>query len=228
MTVGPLDYDPAWLERIRPMREADVSRVAQMHAESMGRTLWGRLGVAFLGEIYAGMIAHRDFLGFVYEDGENESRAVRGFIAGSENPRRMLRDIARARGVRLAFATLGGLVRNPGLLPHVAATPLYFARSRAADAADDLPESLFCCFDPLFRGTRISGLINKVLFDELAYRGHTHLKITTETGNEGANRQLASWGFAPRGEFRFYGKPMRVWVLDLAASPRVEPVRRFR
>ncbi|MCL4236104.1 MAG: hypothetical protein KJ042_16480 [Deltaproteobacteria bacterium] len=221
MTVGPLDYDPAWLERIRPMRNTDVARVAAMHAEGMGRTLWGRLGAGFLAEIYTGMIAHRDFIGFVYDDG-----GVRGFIAGSENPRRMMRDIARSRGGRLAFAALGGLIRRPGLIASIATTPFYFGRSRMDDIGD-IAESLFCCFDPDLRGTRVSGLINKVLFDELAHRGHARVKITTETDNEGANRQLASWGFKNRGEFRFYGKPMRVWVLDFAASPRVEPVRRF-
>ncbi|MCC6156939.1 MAG: hypothetical protein IT350_02725 [Deltaproteobacteria bacterium] len=225
MTVGPLDYDPAWLERIRPMREPDVPRVAAMHAEGMGRTIWGRLGTGFLSEIYAGMIARRDFIGFVYEDGEGAARTVRGFIAGSENPRRMMRDIARARGGRLAFAALGGLIRRPTLLAQVASTPFYFSRSRVDD--DVAAESLFCCFDPDLRGTRVSGLINKVLFDELAHRGHARVKITTETDNEGANRQLASWGFESRGEFRFYGKTMRVWVLDLAASPRVESVRRW-
>jgi len=54
------------------------------------------------------------------------------------------------------------------------------------------------------------------------------VKITTETDNEGANRQLRSWGFEDRGTFRFYGKEMRVFVLDLLTSPRVEAVRRHR
>ncbi len=227
MTVGPLEYDPAWLERIRPMRASDVPRVAAMHAEGMGRTLWGRLGEGFLAEIYAGMIAHPDFLGFVYEDGSGDARMVRGFIAGSENPRRMMRDVARARGVRLAFAALGGLIRHPGLIASIATTPFYFSRSRV-DEIGDIAESLFCCFEPDLRGTRISGLINKVLFDELAHRGHARVKITTETDNEGANRQLASWGFVNRGEFRFYGKTMRVWLLDLSASPRVDGRARSR
>ena len=40
----------------------------------------------------------------------------------------------------------------------------------------------------------------------------------------GAEWQLRSWGFEVRRRFEFYGKPMLCWVLDLEASPRVEPV----
>jgi hypothetical protein len=53
-------------------------------------------------------------------------------------------------------------------------------------------ESMFCSFEPHLRGTRVSGAINKVLFDELAARGHRYVKITTEADNEGAVRQLSS------------------------------------
>ena len=52
------------------------------------------------------------------------------------------------------------------------------------------------------------------------------MKITTEVSNEGANRQLKSWGFAERGRFRFYGKDMITYVLDLHASDRVEATSR--
>ena len=65
-----------------------------------------------------------------------------------------------------------------------------------------------------------------MLFDELLARGHSAVKVTTETDNEGANRQLQSWGFEDRGRFRFYGKEMVLYVLDLNASDRVEPVSR--
>ena len=76
------------------------------------------------------------------------------------------------------------------------------------------------------RGKRISGHINKVLFDDLLARGHKYVKITTEVDNEGANRQLRSWGFEDMHRFRFYGKDMVTYVLDLEESDRVEPVLR--
>ena len=81
-------------------------------------------------------------------------------------------------------------------------------------------------FAPELRGKRVSGHINKVLFDELAARGHKQVKITTELDNEGANRQLQSWGFRDSHRFRFYDKDMVTYVLDLVGHPRVEPLSR--
>jgi len=80
---------------------------------------------------------------------------------------------------------------------------------------------MFCSFEAELRGQRISGLINKLLFDEMAARGHRFLKITTEADNSGAMRQLGSWGFEQVGQFSFYGKEMLTWRLDLAACERV-------
>ena len=54
-------------------------------------------------------------------------------------------------------------------------------------------------------------------------RGHLEVKITTETDNEGANRQLKSWGFEQRGLFHFYGKEMVLYVLNLVNCERLSP-----
>ena len=72
----------------------------------------------------------------------------------------------------------------------------------------------------------MSGHINKVLFDDLLARGHSKVKVTTEADNEGANRQLRSWGFEEQGSFAFYGKDMVRYVLDLEKSQRVESLSR--
>jgi ribosomal protein S18 acetylase RimI-like enzyme len=217
----PFDVDPDVMARIRPMREADVPDVARLHHAAMGNSLWARLGRPFLEALYRGLLRHPSFLGAVYlEDGR-----VRGFIAGTEDSGSLFGDTFRRAGLRLVLPTLRGIRRDPGTLRHLVQTPLYFRRSQPAE--DVAAESLFCSFEPDLRGKRVSGHINKALFDELRARGHRAVKITTEADNEGARRQLGSWGFAEVGRFRFYGKDMITYVLDLAASPRVEPVRRW-
>lgn len=220
--------DPDVMARIRPMHPADAPAVAHLHHADMGRSLWARLGLGFLEAIYGALVGSRFFLGFVYE----EEGRVAGFIAGTTNGPRMFGDIFARHGLRLAWRALWGIVRAPALLLPLLATPLYFGRSRAVDggATNDgriSAESLFCSFVPHLRGKRVSGHVNKVLFDELAWRGHAHVKITTEVDNEGSNRQLTRWGFRPTRRFHFYGKPMIVYVLDLRSSPRVEAVRHF-
>ncbi len=153
---------------------------------------------------------------------------VRGFIAGSNNGPRMFRQVLLRRAPGLVAAAIPGILRRPRVLGHLLQTATYFRRTGAGLGEDVTAESMFCSFEPDLRGRRVSGLINKVLFDELAGMGHSSLKITTEIDNLGAVRQLTSWGFERLGEFDFYGKRMRVWRLDLLHNERVEPVRRHR
>lgn len=217
--LRPFEPNIEVLKRIRPMNRSDVARVAFLHHQAMGKSLWAQLGQRFLREIYRGMLETPSFLGFVYE----EDGKIEGFIAGSENTQTMMKQVFISRGHRLGVAGLLGL-RNPAVIKHLLETPFYF-RSSSAPADEAISaESLFCSFTPKLRGKRVSGHINKVLFDTLFYRGHREVKITTETDNEGANRQLRSWGFEHKGTFQFYGKEMVLYVLDF---PQCERVNRY-
>ncbi len=219
MNLSPFPVDPDVMARIRPMQFRDATRVAELHHAAMGRSLWAQLGVPFLAALYRGLIDIPTFLGFVYvEDGE-----VRGFIAGSTDTDAMYAEVLRRRGLFLAPFAAMGVLRRPSAAVQLLQTGRYGAVSGLSDVRG---ESLFCSFVPDLRGKRVSGHVNKVLFDELLARGHTHVKVTTEVDNEGANRQLRSWGFEERARFRFYGKEMVGYVLDLAGCPRVEPVSR--
>lgn len=209
--------DPDVMDRIRPMQHRDAARVAELHQAAMGNSLWAKLGHRFLTELYRGLVDNPRFLAFVY----TEDHQVRGFIAGSTDAAAMMSEVFRSRWLVLGLASLPHALK-PAVLKHLVNTARYFD----ASGADVPAESLFCSFEPDLRGKRVSGHINKVLFDDLLARGHRAVKVTTEVDNEGANRQLRSWGFEDRGHFRFYGKDMVTYVLDLAASDRVEPVSR--
>lgn len=197
------------------MQFRDAARVASLHHAAMGTSLWARLGRPFLQQLYQAMVDSPWFIGFVYvEDGE-----VRGFLAGSVDTSKMYQDIGRRRIMFLVPAAALGVLRAPSVLSSLAETARYFGVSGAADVPG---ESLFCSFEPQLRGKRVSGHVNKVFFDELAARGHARVKITTETDNEEASRQLLSWGFRDTHRFVFYGKNMVTYVLDLVGHPRVE------
>ena len=222
--LKPFPVDAEILSRIRSMESADVAEVARLHGAAMGNSLWALLGLRFLRALYRSLVQHPDFRGFVYE----ESGRVRGFIAGSLDGRRMFREIFQRRAPALAIAALPGMIRRPSLVRPLLQTTNYFSRSSTRVGEDVVAESLFCSFEPDLRGRKVSGHINKVLFDEIAAMGHRALKITTEIDNVGAVRQLTSWGFERLGEFDFYGKRMLIWRLDLVNHERVEPVRRHR
>ena len=221
MPVKPFTPDPAVLDRIRPMMNIDAQPVAHLHCAAMGNSLWAQLGETFLTTLYQALIGDERFLGFVFlkEDGQ-----VGGFIAGSVDTQAMMEAVYARTKLPLAMAAGPSVLRRPRLIPRLLQTARYNQASAAG--AEIKGESLFCSFEPELRGQGGAKHINKVLFDELLARGHHWVKVTTETDNEGANRQLKSWGFQDRGTFSFYGKEMICYALDLRASERVDAVSR--
>ena len=216
--LAPLPVDPDVMARIHPMGRAHLRGVVRLHTAAMGHSLWAQLGPGFLHRIYGALVEHPDFLGFVYVD----QGRVRGFIAGTADGPRMMRQTFTRHAPGLALATARGFLRRPTAALPLAGTFRYHGLSKSDDGPDVAAESMFCSFEPGLRGKKVAGLINKVLFDELAARGHRLVKITTEEDNAGAVRQLTSWGFERAGSFRFYGKPMLVWHLDLVQCERVD------
>jgi ribosomal protein S18 acetylase RimI-like enzyme len=215
--VRPLRLDDEFVAFFRPLAPGDAAAVAALHHAAMGESVWARLGPSFLEALYSVLPSQPGVLAWVYDDGR-----VRGFILGTEDSEGLLAGTLLRNATRLGRPLTRGLVARPGLAATLAGTPLYARRSRVPGVR---AESLFCSFEPELRGRRLAGQANKVLFDELAARGHRYVKITTDATNWSATRQLRSWGFVERGVFRFYGKPMVRWVLDLSASPRVEAIR---
>ena len=215
--LTPFEVDPVVLDHMLPLRIEHLGEVCRLHAAAMGNSLWAQLGPSFLDRVYRGLIADPDFVGFVFvEDGR-----ARGFIAGSSDAPRMMRRVLVRRFLPLMTSAAAGVLRRPAAARPLLETLSYFTKSGVPGAEDIPAESMFCSFEPELRGRRVSGLINKLLFDELAARGHRYVKITTEADNRGAVRQLTSWGFEQLGEFQFYGKQMVTWRLDLHASERV-------
>lgn len=222
--VKPLPVDPEVLANIRVMELRDVPEVAALHRADMGSSLWAQCGERFLREVYSGLLSNPDFRGFVYEDGGR----IGGFIAGTTHGPRMFRRLYRELALRLALALLPAVLTRPALVWPLLQTFFYQRKSRLFGLEETVAESMFCSFLPELRGKRISGLINKVLFDQLAAEGHGDVLVTTDADNPLSARQLTTWGFEQRGRFRFYGKEMIAWRLDLKACPRVEAVSRWK
>lgn len=169
--------------------------------------------------LYEELLKDDDFLAFVYEEGPK----ISGFIAGSLNTHQTFSKTFRRSWWHLLPAFLRGILGHPGALWPLLATPFYFQRSDPLQHIS--AESLFCSFAPELRGKRISGHINKVLFDKVFQAGHDYLKITTEEDNPGSNRQLTSWGFTVQHHFHFYGKSMVTYVIHLLGHPRINQER---
>jgi len=224
--LSPFEVNPDVMDNIRAMQNRDCSQVANLHVAAMGDSLWAKLGHRFLTDIYKGLVDSPYFLGFVYEElNLDKSSRIRGFIGGSTNTSKMMSALFKSQWPILAISAAPKLALSPSLCLRLFETGRYSSRSNTE--GQNIPgESLFCSFEPELRGLRVSGHINKVLFDDLFARGHKLVKVTTEVDNKGANRQLTSWGFERQEVFRFYGKDMVRYVLDLRSCERVEPISR--
>ncbi len=217
--LHPFPVDAQILAAIRPMTVGDCEAVSRLHHAAMGRSLWAQLGLYFLRTLYRELLRSPSFLAYVYED----DGQVGGFIAGSTDSHHLFREVLLRSWFRLVPAVLLGILRRPQVIAHLLTTATYFKRSDR-DRSESIPtESLFCSFRPDLRGKRISGHINKVLFEELLRRGCHKVKITTETDNPSSNRQLKSWGFQQVHQFSFYGKDMVTYMLELTDHPRLQP-----
>ena len=215
--ITPFPVDPVIMCKIRPMLERDVPAAAQLHFQAMGRSLWAKLGRPFLRCLYEKLLQDKDFFAYVYEEGG----CVKGFIAGSADTEATYKRTLRRYFWAILLHTLLGLLRNPSALPLLLATPFYFRRSDPDNLGEPAGESLFCSFAPELRGKRISGHINKVLFEALHGRGLRYIKITAEADNRAALRQLEHWGFVIRRRFNFYGKEMLTLITDADSNPRI-------
>ncbi|MBQ7503277.1 hypothetical protein IJT93_11335 [bacterium] len=215
--ITPFPVDPVIMIKIRPMQERDVPAVAQLHSDAMGKSLWAKLGLPFLRRLYKGLLQDEDFFAYVYE----EMGCVKGFIAGSADTQATYGRTLKRNFWELLLHTAWGVIRSPSVLPLLLATPFYFRRSHPEDLPERAAESLFCSFVPELRGKRISGHINKVLFEALHNRGRRYIKITTEADNQAALRQLEHWGFSVRRRFNFYGKEMLTLITNADSNPRI-------
>lgn len=216
--ITPFPVDPAVMAAIRPMAAKDIEQVSIQHHTSMDHSLWGKLGLPFLRALYRELLDDPRFSAYVYE----EDGVIKGFIAGSSDIKLMFASVMRKGFKRLLLPCLLGILRNPSVVLHLLATPLYFRRTDLEQEAR--AESLFCSFQAELRGRRISGHINKVLFDELHRRGCRFVKITTEESNLASRRQLEHWGFKIQRKFHFYGRTRLIWLMDMDSNPRLDPL----
>ena len=106
-----------------------------MHRNAMGNSLWSQLGKHFLRELYRGLVDSPYFLGFVYEERDDEGQQkIMGFIAGSTDTDRMYSGVFQRRWALLGAVALPGLIRRPWVLSRLLQTPKYSKLSSPPDA----------------------------------------------------------------------------------------------
>ena len=93
----------------------DIEKIVELHIEGLPQLFLSKLGPAFLRQMYRGILSEAVLLvardNVVARDGDE----IIGFIAGTDDTRKMFRRIIRKRFFQMSLAVLPKLIRKPGL-----------------------------------------------------------------------------------------------------------------
>lgn len=200
---------------IRRMEESDIEDVVRLHLADMGSSFFARIGKDFLTLLYRSSLKSKLSAGFVFvRDGK-----IRGFIFGATDTSSLFRDVMVKNFIRFTFSTVRFILKNPSEIPTILETFLYSSKTALKDIR---AEMLFISIEPEFRKKKISSALVTAILRDFKKRGVKMAKVTAETDNPGPNLLLTSYGFTLDKVFRFYGKEMNLYYLDLTTSERLK------
>lgn len=117
-----MDQGPQGLT-VRPMIPADVPAVVDVHLRAFPGFFLSFLGPRFLREFYRSFL--RDPRGVAFVAEETATSRILGVAAGPLSPDGFFRSLLARRWWAFFMASVGPLVRNPGILPRLARAVSY-------------------------------------------------------------------------------------------------------
>lgn len=198
---------------IRPMAASDTMAVASVHVRSFPGFFLTFLGKRFLNELYSAIV--QDPLGITYvaeKDGE-----IVGFIAGVTYINGLYRNLLKQRLVRFAWASLGGFLRKPTILPRL------LRALRMTSSAHTAPNCGTLMSFAVLPGIQGKG-IGYCLMNEFLAASRRHglelIELATDRdNNERVNRFYQRMGFSlSRVYITPEGRRMNVYTIPLVKA----------
>jgi ribosomal protein S18 acetylase RimI-like enzyme len=192
--------------------------VAALHRDSLAEDFLPSLGLNFLETLYRGMIGLELAWGWVaLEDGQ-----VVGFVAATDDSRRLFGQMIRRRPLALSWSVARALLRRPRLLFPTLETFLYPSR----EGKDSTPaELLVIAVRGGRRSTGVGASLVGRLDETMASRRLVSYKVTVRAGNEGANRFYRKLGFALSRSFPMYRQQWNLYQKTASTPPQTEDPR---
>jgi ribosomal protein S18 acetylase RimI-like enzyme len=181
----------------------DIPTLVAMHDKHIREAWLPKLGEAFLVYWYRALLQARCGVLLVYE----EEGALKGYIFGTTDTRRLTRAILGHQGWGLAAQAFKRLARAPELLGQIWDFLQYEAKSRLATRA----ELLYIAVDQEKRGGGLADLLVWEALRELQVMGATRVKVATFALNRGANPLLQRLGFTLGKTFTLLHKEFNVY-----------------
>jgi len=214
-----------------PLAPRHAAEAARLHVLGQPGTFLTSLGPAVLTEIYRALPASSVGFGFAVEDARgNGSGTLLGFISAATSVGRLFAEMGTRNLPALALPLMAAFVRKPGLLLRSGQTllyPLLSAGSGANHAAQHRPrhsaELLSIMVEPAWRSRGLGAMLVAALVEACQERAVTHLDVTVDAGNDGAQRFYHRHGFETDHTIKLYGRPMVILQRALATDAGARP-----
>lgn len=174
---------------IRFATTSDVAAVAELHAGRIAEGFLVTLGPAFLRRLYRRVIRSQRSFVLVADD----STAVRGFVAVSEDTSALYREFLLHDGFSASLAAARGIAHAPR---SVWETLRYGLRGSAGGTAAEILATGVAA-DYAQRG--IGARLVRAAIEELERRGAASVRVVTAVGNVAAVRAYERGGFRSCG-----------------------------
>lgn len=193
------------------MRLDDVRRVSELHAVHMANSVFAKLGLRFLQNVYRSLLTSCHAVAFVCEANDE----MVGFIAASTRSSILLRHAFLTRFHELSILVPIALIRRPWLVKDLMQTLKY---PKLTEVPEIEAEMLFISIERPYRKTGLAKEFIAAVLSAFRERGVPRTKVTTEVQNEVVNRLLVALGFHVERDFDFYGKAMRLYTYVIPAE----------
>lgn len=193
---------------IRRMERKDSKECAHLHYCSIENSFLSEFGSFFLERLYEGLVKSRNCTGYVYI----ENSEVLGFIVGSRNMDKFLRNLILRKFFVLAPFVFFRLLTKPYLVKNVFETFFYSGKSTIGNVKAELVSIAV-------KEDRIGKGIGTTLFNELvnSFRKGNIYEFKVIVGKDivNANKFYKALGFDFVFTFNMYGKDINLYTYSL-------------
>lgn len=192
---------------VSPLRAEHVKAVAALHVDTLTGLLTA-LGLPAARAHYAACAESPLSTAFVALDGE----MVRGFVAGSQWPRLLKREVLTRKPFAVAAAVALGVVRRPTVLPLVTES----FRGPAPDSYDPgVAELTYLAVAPEQRRGGVGRQLVGAFTAAIRSAGGDRYELSADDDNTAAAKFYEDLGFKRIGRYREFGIDHRRYRLDI-------------
>lgn len=184
---------------IREAEPLNARACATIHQQEIATGFLSKLGVPFLGLLYAAMIQSQQVVCFVAEDKNGQ---VVGFISGCFHVGKFYKEFLIKYGLKASLVILPQVVK-----PMVLKGIFEMLRYQSNDDAPQLPEAelLSIAVRPHVRGTAVAQKLVEALFNRSREREAEEIMVVVGGKNIRANKFYQKVGFRFHSETSVHG-----------------------